>query len=458
LHHLLMDAVGGPIVLTSGNASDEPQATDNADARERLGGIADGFLMHDRDIVNRLDDSVVAVVAGNTQVLRRARGYAPEPVPLPPGFEGADEVLALGGALKNTFCLVSGGRAIVSQHIGDMADRRALADADDNLAMYQGLYDFAPRAVAIDKHPDMIPSRASQWPDADIAAVQHHHAHLAACLVEHGVERDTRPVLGVVLDGLGYGDDGALWGGEFLLADYTRSERIAHFAPVPLPGGERAMREPWRNTWAHLDAAFGWDAVAANDADLEPIRWLAERPTSMLMTMCARGLNSPPASSAGRLFDAVAGALGICRESMSHEAEAAMALETLARAGKADAGRLGYPVLIGADDTPVMSWAPLWRALLDDLRAATPSAVIAARFHNGLAQAVASLAADLRQAHHARAVVLTGGVFQNRLLLETVTGLLARWGEPVLLPNRLPANDGGLSLGQAAVVAARRLR
>ena len=456
LHHLLLDEIAGPVVMTSGNASDEPQAIDNADARERLAGIADAFLMHDRDIVNRLDDSVATIGCGEPRLFRRARGYAPEPVRLPDGFETADGILAMGGELKNTFCLVSRGRAIVSQHIGDMEDARAATDARRNLDLYRRLYDFEPDLVAVDRHPDYGPTRSVLDGAGEVLAVQHHHAHIASCLVEHGTARSAGPVLGIVLDGLGYGADGALWGGEYLLADYREAERLGHFLPVVLPGGERAMREPWRNTWAHLDAAFGWPEASREFGDLESVRWLAEKPLDLLATMRARGLNSPPASSAGRLFDAVAAALGICRERIAHEAEAAMTLEAMAARERLDAADAGYPVELRHDGVAILSWRPMWRALLTDLRDGVRPGIVAARFHRGLARAVADLGIELADEHGLRAIVLSGGVFQNRLLLEAVSSRLEAAGRQVLLPRKLPANDGGLSLGQAAIAAARR--
>ena len=458
LHDLLLDDLDGPIVLTSGNLSDEPQVIDNDEARDKLAGIADFLLLHDRDIVNRLDDSVVSIIDGQARVLRRARGYAPDPVSLPPGFENADGILAMGGELKNTFCIVSNGRAIVSQHMGDMEYVAALVDARDNRALYGRLYDFEPALIAVDRHPDYLPTQHGQqeYPGAEVLPVQHHHAHIAACLVEHGVGRNAGPVLGIVLDGLGYGDDGELWGGEFLLADYDGYERVAHFLPVALPGGARAMREPWRNTWAHLDAAFGWEDVAARWGDLDAVRWLGSQPVGMLEQMRERSLNCPDASSAGRLFDAVAGLLGICPESMSHEAEAAIALEALARPSVARELGNAYRVDVSDSDVPVMSWRPLWQGLLGDIRDAVDRPVIAARFHAGLALAVAKLAGTIAGERSLETIVLSGGVFQNRVLFELVTDALGAAGLEVLAPGRLPANDGGLALGQAAVAAAWR--
>jgi len=455
LHHLLLADLDTPIVMTSGNLSDEPQVTDNDVARDRLGAIADVLLLNNRDIVNRLDDSVVTVIDDEPRLLRRARGYAPEPVTLPDGFEAADGILAMGGELKNTFCLVRRGAAVLSQHMGDMEYADAQVEAGNSRELLSQLYDFTPGTVVVDQHPDYVPTRLgqTQFPNVSVVAVQHHHAHIAACLVEHGIPIDTRPVLGVVLDGLGYGNDGSLWGGEFLLAGYRGFERLAHFLPVALPGGARAMHEPWRNTWAHLDAALGWDAVAEQHADLECIDWLARQPVANLRQMLARSVNCPPASSAGRLFDAVAGALDLHRASMSHEAEAAMALEALASPRMSEEKPAAYSVDVAAGNPAVVSWRPLWQALLDDLHADVSKASIAARFHWGLALAVANLARQLANQHDAAAVVLSGGVFQNRQLLSAVNATLTDAGVRVLSPGAVPANDGGLALGQAAIAA-----
>ena len=452
LHHLLMAGFDHPIVLTSGNLSDEPQVIDNDVARSRLGSIADCFLMHDRDIVNRLDDSVVMVVDGETNILRRARGYAPKPVPMPPGFAAADGVLAMGGELKNTFCLLSHGQAIVSQHIGDMEEATALLDAERNLELYQRLFQFEPSIVAVDRHPEYLPTKQARlaFDEHRIVDVQHHHAHVAACLVEHGIPLASEPVLALVLDGLGWGDDDALWGGEFLIADYRGYERVAHFLPVALPGGAKAMREPWRNTWAHLDAAFGWDHVRTRFANLECVRWFEDKPVETLATMLERGLNSPLASSAGRLFDAVAGALDICREGMSHEAEAAMALEALARPAMSAVSEDGYPVDVSDATVPVVSFASLWHQLLADLGKGVEPAVISARFHAGIADSLARLASREAQHRSLSRIVLTGGVFQNSILQARVRASLVQAGFEVLVPVDYPANDGGISLGQAA--------
>ncbi len=455
LHHLLLESFDEPLVMTSGNQSDEPQVIDNDVARESLSGIADVFLMHNRDIVNRLDDSVVAVPGA--QVLRRARGFAPEPIRLHDSFRSSPPVLAMGGELKNTFCLMSDGEAVVSQHIGDTEDAEALDDYLDMLELYGDLYDFTPSVIAIDRHPDYLPSKVGREMahSAELIDVQHHHAHVASCLAEHGRPIDQAPVLGVVLDGLGLGDDGTIWGGEFLLADFVDSKRLARFQPVPLPGGSLAMREPWRNTWAHLDAAFGWSLASKRYRALGLVHRLAEKPVSNLAAMHRQNINSPLASSAGRLFDAVAAACGLCFDDMTHEAQAAMELETLAARALGSTSVQPYPVDVSDGDLPTLSWQSLWRHLLDDLSCGVPVEQIAARFHLGVADALACVAAKLASEHGVDTIVLSGGVFQNLVLLDAVTQRLGGRELHVLVPERLPANDGGLSLGQAVVAAAR---
>ncbi len=460
LHHLLMRAVDRPIVLTSGNRSEEPQCIANDDARERLGGIADAWLMHDRDIVNRLDDSVVRVAAGAPRMIRRARGFAPAPLKLPPGFETAAPVLAMGGALKSAFCLLRGGEAILSQHIGDLDDTATHTDYRRALALYRDLFQFAPAAAAVDLHPD-YPSTVwgatlAEAEGLPLLHIQHHHAHVAAAMAEHRWPIDAGPVLGVVLDGMGLGDDGTIWGGEFLSAGYRGYRRLAHFAPVPMPGGDAAAREPWRNAYAHLSRAIGWEAVTADFGDVPIVQYLSTKQCGVLDAMMARRLNAPLASSAGRLFDAVAAAVGVCRERVSYEGQAAIELEALASGAMDDANAFPYPFAV--EDGPVLrlGFVPLWWAVLNDLAGGVPPELIAARFHKGLAAAVARLARGLARAEGSQTVALTGGVFQNRLLLEATGAELARAGLRVLIPSDVPANDGGIALGQAAIAAARQ--
>ena len=458
LHALLLDGLSGPVVATSGNVGGLPPCTDNDQALARLRGIADGFLLHDRPILNRVDDSLARLHRGQVRLLRRARGYAPAPLPLPPGLEDAPPLLAMGGELKNTFCLLHQGRLVLSQHIGDLENAETLDDYRHNLALFQRLFRHRPEAVAVDRHPEYLATKLGRERAAAeglaLIEVQHHHAHLAACLAEHGLPLKAPPVLGIVLDGLGYGDDDQLWGGELLLADYRHSRRLGGLLAAPLPGGAQAMRQPWRNLVAQLRLAFGdrWREHAG------PLRErLASVPADALDRLLQRGLQSPPASSAGRLFDAVAAALGLAFEANRYEGEAAMRLEALARS--ADAASAA-PYALGCDETAAglqVDPRPLWPALLQDLADGRTPALIAWRFHAGLGDAFATVALRAARRHQVRQVVLGGGVLQNRLLSDRIADRLQAAGLEVLQPARVPANDGGLALGQAVIAAAQLL-
>ncbi|MFK8251913.1 carbamoyltransferase HypF [Ancylobacter terrae] len=450
LHHLLMQAVDRPLVMTSGNRSGEPQVFRDAEARERLAGIVDGVLVHDRPIARRLDDSVARVAAGRLRILRRGRGLAPAPRELPPGFADAPAVLALGGELKSAICLTMSGRALLSQHLGDL-DELATQDAFATaIADCTALFDHNAEAVAIDRHLDYRASRLGAALAAErgltLVEVQHHHAHIAAAMAENGWAREAGPVIGIALDGLGLGDDGTAWGAEILLCDYAGSRRLAGLKPIPLAGGDAASREPWRVLLAHLDAA-----LPAADV---PAHLFEGLPAATLRAMIAGGINAPLASSAGRLFDAMAALLGCAPRRLSFEGEAAMALEALAGRGRDDAS--AYPFAIRTDRDPlVIDPAPMWRAALADRAAGHPPAAIARHFHAGLADAFADLAADLARRHRVEAVALSGGVIQNALLLERLVGRLERRRCRALVPAEVPANDGGLAFGQAVIAAAR---
>ena len=319
--------------MTSGNLSDEPQAIDDNDAQERLAAIASHALVHDRRIANRVDDSVVRVMAGRARVLRRARGYAPAPLRLPSGFESAPQLLAFGGELKATFCLLKDGEATLSQHQGDLEDERTFDDYRKNLALYATLFDHRPAAFVVDSHPDYVSSKFAREQglatSTPVMEAQHHHAHVAACLAENGRPLDAPPVLGVVMDGLGFGDDGTIWGGEFLLADYRGYQRLGALRPVAMPGGAQAVREPWRNLYAHLTAVMDWPEFARHFSQLDLCAELSKRPLSTLEAMMRSGVNSPMASSCGRLFDAVAAALDICPDRQAYEGETGARLEAI---------------------------------------------------------------------------------------------------------------------------------
>lgn len=459
LHQLILDALDRPLVMTSGNLSSEPQVTDEAGLRSRLGAIAGHALVHDRRIASRVDDSVVRVTGGVPRLLRRARGHAPGALALPPGFDGAMPVLATGGELKATFCLARGGEAILSQHMGDLEEATTWDDWRAGVALYEQLFDHAPAVIAVDRHPDYL---SAKWGRARAEAsglalveVQHHHAHVAACLAENGRPLDAPPVLGIVADGLGFGDDGDLWGGEILLADYRACRRLGGLRSVALPGGAMAAREPWRNLLAQLLAAFGWDGLVRDWPCLEAVEALAAKPRATIEAMIAGGRFAPPASSCGRLFDAVAAALDLCRERQSFEGEAAMRLEALADRATL-ANDPGYDFGIGArGGLATIEPAPMWRALLDDLDAAVPAVVISARFHRGLARAFAGLARRLRRDVEFDTIALSGGCFHNEVLFEAVCAELAGAGFHLLTHALVPAGDGGIALGQAAIALAR---
>jgi len=458
LHHLMLKRMDRPIVLTSGNLSDEPQCIDNDEARTKLGDIATYFLLHDRAIVNRVDDSVVRVVAGHRQTLRRARGYAPAPIPLPPGFEEAPPILAMGGELKSTFCLSRNGEAILSQHLGDLENAIAFEAYQATLRLYRDLFEHEPEAIAVDLHPDYLSTKLGQdlahSQDLPLYGIQHHHAHIAAALVEHGLPIDTAPVLGIALDGLGYGDDDTLWGGEFLVANYRDFRRVAHFEPIAMLGGAQATRQPWRNTYAQLINALGWEVLKEQFGDLDLVQFLAAQPRTFLDQMLQTGTRSPLASSAGRLFDAVAAAVACCRDSASYEGQGAIELEALIVPDQ-DCGQ-PYAFTTQPDgDKQVLSAAPLWSQLLQDLQRGVDRSLIAARFHLGLAAAIAQLAISLAHHHHLSQVVLSGGVFQNQVLLVAVQQQLQQAGLDVLIPHDVPPNDGGIALGQVAIAAVR---
>ena len=472
LHHLALRRMNRPIVLTSGNLSDEPQCITNADAHERLGHLADYFLLHDRDIAHRVDDSVARVVDRTPRILRRSRGYAPVTMPLPEGFDRVPAVLAMGAELKNTFCLLREGQAVVSHHIGDLEEALTHADYRNSVEQYLRLFEHVPAIVAVDLHPEYLSAKLgrefAERRSIALAQVQHHHAHIAACMAENGLALDTAPVIGIALDGLGMGDDGTLWGGEFLLANYRECKRLATFKPVAMPGGEQAIHEPWRNTYAHLMAEMGWPRFAMNYAELELCRFLEAKPRKLLDEMIAREVNSPLASSCGRLFDAVAAAAGVCGERARYEGQAAIEFEALVdrRTLLDEDDALAYPFAIPrlkGSDMPYIEPLAMWQALLGDLILGTPIPVIAARFHKGLAIVIARMAEKLsryecgRESEHDAivTVALSGGVFQNRVLSEQVVARLTGMGFRVLTHRQVPANDGGLSLGQAVIAAAR---
>ncbi|MEJ6482105.1 carbamoyltransferase HypF [Nostoc punctiforme UO1] len=461
LHHLILRRMNRPIVLTSGNLADEPQCIDNDEAREKLGIIADYFLFHNRKIINRVDDSVV-IIGDKVQTIRRARGYAPVSISLPPGFDNVPQILAMGSELKNTFCLLREGEAILSQHLGDLENAAAFNAYQETLNLYFNLFEHKPEVIAIDKHPEYLSSKlGKELADTNqipIHQIQHHHAHIAACMAENGIPLNSPPVLGIALDGLGYGDDGTLWGGEFILADYRKFQRLATFKPVPMIGAEQAIYQPWRNTYAQLIAANLWDDCQQQYADLEIVKLLNRKPLKLLNQLIEKKINSPPASSVGRLFDAVAAAIGICPEECSYEGQAAIAMEAIVDVSSLnnDKEALIYPFIFSfSDSIYCIDSRPMWQALLHDLQQQIPQPVIATKFHKGLANAIVQMVKHLRQENPIHQVALTGGVFQNCILLQQVSKRLETLGIKVLTHSLVPANDGGLSLGQGVIAAAK---
>ncbi|HKS51061.1 MAG TPA: carbamoyltransferase HypF [Pseudonocardiaceae bacterium] len=434
LHHLLLRDIAAPIVLTSGNISDEPIAYQDEDARQRLTGIADAYLTHDRAIHMRTDDSVVRVFRGAELPVRRSRGYAPEPLTLAQPVPRP--ILGCGAELKSTFCLARGRHAFLSHHIGDLENYETLRSFTEGIEHFRRLFDVTPEVVAYDLHPEYLSTKyAVDLADVGLVGVQHHHAHIASCLADNGA---VGPVLGVAFDGTGYGSDGTLWGGEFLLADLTGFQRMAHLVPVPLPGGAAAIRQPWRMAAAYLGSEAPQDLIQRHAQ-----HWNA------VLAMAARRVNAPLTSSAGRLFDAVAAILGI-RDSINYEGQAAVELEQ--RADLTESGSYGATISDGA--VLQLHGVDLVRAAVTDLQAGVASEAIATRFHHGLADAIVRICVMLRETTGVNVAALSGGVFQNLLLLERTVAGLEQAGFDVLTHHRVPPNDAGISLGQVVVAAA----
>ncbi len=441
LHYLLLENSDRPLVMTSGNVSDEPICYRDDEAGRRLSNIADYFLLHDRRIQVRTDDSVVRLHEGREMILRRSRGYAPAPIRTAFSFDRS--LLACGAELKNTFCLAREQSAYVSHHIGDLENLETLRSFSEGIEHYCRLFAITPEVVAYDLHPEYLSTKYALMRE-DVAqkiGVQHHHAHVASCMADNQIDGE---VIGVAFDGLGFGLDGKMWGGEFFVADFRQAERIAHLAYVPLPGGGQAIREPWRMAAVYLERAFG---PAFLDLDLEYVRKLNVPKWSVLRGMMSAGLNSPETSSMGRLFDALAGLLCL-RQTINYEGQAAIELEGIAGRPSSQAYRF---TIAGAE----ISAVGVVRKAVEDLLAGIPPAEISARFHAGVAELIVQIAIQIREERHLNRVALSGGVFQNMLILNRVCELLRASEFEVFTHSRVPANDGGISLGQAAVANAR---
>jgi hydrogenase maturation protein HypF len=434
LHHLLMSELGFPVVATSGNLSDEPICIDENEALTRLRGIADLFLVHDRPIVRHVDDSIVRVAAGREMVVRRARGFAPLPIPR---TMTDNPVLAVGAHLKNTIAASRGDQTFISQHIGDLESPQSFAAFRDVIVSFRNLYGISPSLVARDEHPDYMSTRFAESTGIQQIAVQHHYAHVLSCMAENELEA---PVLGIAWDGTGLGNDGTIWGGEFLRIGASDYERIGHFRNFPLPGGEMAAREPRRSAIGLLYEAFGdqifevpdvLDSGAFNAAELKILRG-----------MLRKGLNSPRTSSAGRLFDAAAAITGL-RHVARFEGQAAMLLEFAIGGLRTDesynfelVGVIGQPI--------VVDWRPALTEMIADVRSDTDTALIAARFHNMLVESIVAVAHRISEP----VVAISGGCFQNKYLLERAVERLRQEGFRPYWHQRVPTNDGGISLGQ----------
>ncbi len=445
LHYLLfsdspeMPSAWDALVMTSGNLSEEPIVIDNQEAVERLGTVADCFVLHNRDIATRVDDSVVRVFEGRERVLRRARGFAPQAIDL--GAE-TEEVLAFGGELKNTFCLTKGGRAIVSQHIGDLENFETMRFFEETLARMQHVFRVTPRAVAHDLHPDYMSTRMALASTIERKiGVQHHHAHIASCMAENHLQGQ---VLGVAMDGTGFGTDGKIWGGEFLVADYATFTRRAHLRNVLLAGGNAAVRQPWRMALSYLLDAF--------EKPADRFRRVPDKQVALVNAMLTRGIQTVETSSCGRLFDAVAAMLGLALE-VSFEGQAAIALESVAAEGTD--GR--YDFCLDGDGPIVVDFRPMIVAMAKDISADKHIGEISSCFHNTLSAAIGEVCGQIRASDGVNRVCLSGGTFQNLYLLGRTVVELRRRGFEVFLHALVPANDGGLSLGQA-MVANERLR
>lgn len=441
LHILLLDPEDGfpqALVMTSGNMSEEPIASDNQEARERLNPLVDAFLMHDRDIETRCDDSVNRIFDHEPTQLRRSRGYAPNPILL--AWEGLP-TLAAGTELKNTFCLTRDRYAFVSHHIGDLENFETLQAFEDGIAHFEKLFKVTPELIAYDLHPNYMATRyaleRSEREGIRAIGIQHHHAHIVACMAEHGIDR-SKTVAGIAFDGAGYGDDGAIWGGEFLVSNYSSYARAYHLKYVPLPGGDQAVKEPWR-------MAVSWlNDLGIDHEEIPQIqKKVGEERIRIVQRQVEIGLNAPLTSSVGRLFDAVASLIGI-RQVVNYEAQAAIELEAIVDPDE----EVVYPFEVSGK---IIDPSPMIRSIIEDIHRAVPVSIIAARFHNSIASMLLDICLDMRERFGTSTVVLSGGVWQNMVLLAKTVSVLRASGLEVLLHRKVPSNDGGVSLGQAVI-------
>ena len=451
LHYLLFENLERPLVMTSANISDEPICYEDDDARKRLANIADYYLLHNRRIHMRADDSVARVirrkesgrdVRGPSMILRRSRGYAPAPIKT--GFNFTREILACGAELKNTFCLTRDQYAFVSHHIGDLENLETLKSFTEGIEHFKRLFYLEPEVVAYDLHPEYLSTKHAlslDKPETKIG-IQHHHAHVASCMADNRIDGD---VIGVAMDGLGFGTDGRMWGGEFLVANFSEAKRYAHLEYLPMPGGAKAIRQPWRMAAIYLQQAFGDDFLKL---DLPFVKALDLDKWKTLRKMADAGVNSPETSSMGRMFDSIAGLLGL-RNIVNYEGQAAIELEQIADRNCRD--RYQFEI---SDNGSIIRAQTVIRTVVEDSLGGVQPSIISAKFHLGVADLIVSMASRIKQDQRLNRVVLSGGVFQNLVLLDAACGGLTAAGFEVFTHSRVPANDGGISLGQAAIANA----
>jgi hydrogenase maturation protein HypF len=441
LHNLILHGGFTALVMTSGNISEEPIAIDNEEALRRLSGIADYFLVHNREIYLRNDDSVVRVSGEKVRMIRRSRGYAPVPISIKRDMR---PTLACGPFLANTVCLAKGSNAFLSQHVGDLENLETLAAFEMTIGHLRAILEIDPEVIAYDLHPDYLSTRYALAQQGIVKiGVQHHHAHIASCMGENGV---SGPVIGLAMDGTGYGTDGTIWGGEILIADFHHFERAGHFQKAPLPGGEAAIREPWRMALAYLYQTFGKGLF---DLPVEFVTHLDPRKAEIILTMIERNVNAPQTSSCGRLFDGVAALLGL-RDRVSYRGQAAVELE-MDMGGDEGA----YSASVSEEEGKlIISHIPIIRGIVADLLNGVDRGIISRRFHNTLVRLFTDACIGLRERRKLNRVALSGGVFQNVFLLEELERTLGEMGFEVYTHGTVPTNDGGISLGQAMVANA----
>lgn len=474
LHHLLMAEFDEALIMTSGNLSNMPQLITNEEAEIELSEVADFALLHNRQITNRVDDSVVRVANKKTTMLRRARGYAPAPLSLPNGFEKAPNIIACGAELKSTFCMIKNGEAILSQHLGDLEHVPTYEAYQQTIALYTDLFEFNPSMRVIDEHPEYLSSKLgreqSENDEIPLEKVQHHHAHMASALGENGHGLNEGKCLGLILDGIGFGEDGTIWGGELFYGDYRDFKRIGAFECAPLLGGSAAVKEPWRNLFAHTEQTIGWDETETQFVNLSVVKHMSNKPLPTLKAMMKKGINSPLSSSCGRLFDAVAAALELSIDEVTYEGEAAMQLEALVSSVLYNDLPVDdlYKAEINCESGKgKVNFSPLWQALFEDLNQQKSKSYIATKFHKSLTYILLdwikrsvhnfNMENEPNISENKLKIALSGGCFQNNTLLQNLALLLEKNGFIPIIQNELPANDGGISFGQALIAAARHI-